>query len=50
MRPVAELSAEAFAGVFDEDEFVLLGELLEFDHAAGMAEGFDGDDGAGFRA
>ena len=33
--------------VFDEDQFVLLGELFQFDHAARVAEGFDGDDGLG---
>ncbi len=43
----AGASAEAFAGVFDEDEFVFLGELFDFDHSAGVAEGFDGDDGLG---
>ena len=38
-RPVAATcAAEAFAGVFDEDQLVLLGDLLELDHAAGVAE------------
>ena len=36
----ADVSAEAFAGVFDQHQFVLLGELLQFGHAAGMAEDF----------
>ena len=42
-----DASAEAFAGVFDEHQLVLLGELFELDHSAGMSEDFDGDDGLG---
>ena len=45
-----DVAAESFAGVFDQRQFVLLGELLQFDHPAGMAEAFHGDDGLGPRA
>ena len=38
------MAAEAFAGVFDQGKFVLLGDLFQFDHAARVAERFDGDD------
>jgi len=44
----AGASAEAFAGIFDEDDLVFLGELFEFGDAAGVAEDFDADDGLGF--
>ncbi len=42
-------AAEAFAGVFDEGDFVAGCELGEIVHAGGIAEGFDGEDGFGFR-
>jgi len=41
-------TAEAFAGVFDEGDFVAGGDGGDFVHADGVAEGFDGEDGFGF--
>lgn len=43
-----ELSAECFAAVFDECDFVSVGDGLDFVHVCGVAEDFDGDDGFGF--
>ena len=48
--PGATCPPKPFAGVFDQDQLVLLGELLELDHPAGVAEGFDGDDRLGLAA
>ena len=46
-RPLADAAAEPFAGIFHQHQLVLLGELLQLDHSAGMAKGFHGDDGLG---
>ena len=42
-----ELAAETLAGVFDEDQFVFLGDLLDLDHPDGISKCFDGDDRLG---
>ena len=40
----ADVAAEAFAAVFNEREFVTPCDRFDFDHAAGMAKRFDGND------
>ena len=46
---LAVIPAEAFAAIFDQHEFMLLGELFEFDHSTGMTKNFHGDNRLGFR-
>ena len=40
---LANTAAESFAAIFDEYEFVSLGDAFEFHHPTGVAEGFDCD-------
>ncbi len=42
-------AAETFAGILNEGDFMAGGEHRDFVHAAGVAEGFDAEDGLGFR-